>query len=55
MSRPRCSSDGCAATWLRAGEASGVLETVLETIATYKENIEGIKGKIKKRCPTPPP
>ena len=31
-----------------AGEASGVLETVLETIATYKENIESIKGKIKK-------
>ncbi len=33
---------------VRAGEASGVLETVLETIATYKENIESIKGKIKK-------
>lgn len=33
---------------VRAGEASGVLETVLETIATYKENIEAIKGKIKK-------
>jgi type IV pilus assembly protein PilC len=33
---------------VRAGEASGVLETVLDTIATYKENIESIKGKIKK-------
>ncbi len=33
---------------VRAGEASGVLETVLETIADYKENIETIKGKIKK-------
>lgn len=33
---------------VRAGEQSGVLETVLETIATYKENIESIKGKIKK-------
>ncbi len=33
---------------VRAGESSGVLETVLETIATYKENIETIKGKIKK-------
>jgi type IV pilus assembly protein PilC len=33
---------------VRAGEASGVLETVLETIANYKENIEAIKGKIKK-------
>ncbi len=31
-----------------AGEASGVLETVLETIASYKENIETLKGKIKK-------
>ncbi len=33
---------------VRAGETSGVLETVLETIATYKENMESIKGKIKK-------
>ena len=33
---------------VRAGESSGVLETVLDTIATYKENIETIKGKIKK-------
>ncbi|HSD15669.1 MAG TPA: type II secretion system F family protein [Thermomonas sp.] len=33
---------------VRAGEASGVLETVLETIANYKESIESIKGKIKK-------
>ncbi|MBS0199339.1 MAG: type II secretion system F family protein, partial [Proteobacteria bacterium] len=33
---------------VRAGESAGVLETVLETIASYKENIETIKGKIKK-------
>jgi type IV pilus assembly protein PilC len=33
---------------VRAGESSGSLETVLETIADYKENIEAIKGKIKK-------
>ncbi|MET4681403.1 type IV pilus assembly protein PilC [Stenotrophomonas rhizophila] len=33
---------------VRAGEGAGVLETVLETIATYKENIEALKGKIKK-------
>ncbi|MGX9191483.1 type II secretion system F family protein [Stenotrophomonas sp. Ker107b] len=33
---------------VRAGEGAGVLETVLDTIATYKENIEGLKGKIKK-------
>ena len=33
---------------VRAGEGAGVLETVLETIANYKENIETLKGKIKK-------
>ena len=33
---------------VRAGESSGSLETVLETIADYKENMEAIKGKIKK-------
>ncbi|MEN1957635.1 type II secretion system F family protein [Luteimonas sp. MJ145] len=33
---------------VKAGEGAGVLETVLETIATYKENVESLKGKIKK-------
>ncbi|MXV33879.1 MULTISPECIES: type II secretion system F family protein [unclassified Xanthomonas] len=33
---------------VKAGEGAGVLETVLETVATYKENIEALKGKIKK-------
>jgi type IV pilus assembly protein PilC len=33
---------------VRAGESAGVLDTVLDTIASYKENIEAIKGKIKK-------
>jgi type IV pilus assembly protein PilC len=33
---------------VRAGEGAGVLETVLDTIATYKENTEALKGKIKK-------
>ena len=33
---------------VRAGESAGVLDTVLDTVATYKENIESIKGKIKK-------
>ena len=33
---------------IRAGEGAGVLETVLETIANYQENIEALKGKIKK-------
>ncbi len=33
---------------IRAGEGAGVLETVLDTIATYKENLEALKSKIKK-------
>jgi type IV pilus assembly protein PilC len=33
---------------VKAGEAAGVLEVVLDTVATYKENIESLKGKIKK-------
>lgn len=33
---------------VRAGESAGVLETVLDTIAAYKENLEALKGKIKK-------
>ena len=33
---------------VKAGESAGVLETVLDTVATYKENIESLKGKIKK-------
>lgn len=33
---------------VHAGESSGVLDTVLDTVATYKERMEGIKSKIKK-------
>ncbi len=33
---------------VRAGEAAGVLETMLDNIATYKEKTESLKGKIKK-------
>ncbi|MGN6113731.1 MAG: type II secretion system F family protein [Luteimonas sp.] len=33
---------------VHAGETAGVLETVLDTIASYKENIEALKGKITK-------
>ena len=33
---------------VRAGEAAGVLDTILDTVATYKEKTESIKGKIKK-------
>lgn len=33
---------------VHAGESAGVLDTVLDTVATYKERMEGIKSKIKK-------
>ncbi|MGN2253503.1 type II secretion system F family protein [Frateuria sp. GZRe12] len=33
---------------VRAGESAGVLDTVLDTVATYKERTEAIKKKIKK-------
>ena len=33
---------------VKAGEGAGVLDIVLNTIANYKENIETLKGKIKK-------
>jgi type IV pilus assembly protein PilC len=33
---------------VKAGETAGVLDTLLDTIATYKEATEEIKGKIKK-------
>ncbi|MDX1528860.1 MAG: type II secretion system F family protein, partial [Gammaproteobacteria bacterium] len=33
---------------VRAGEAGGILETLLDKIATYKEKTEVIKSKIKK-------
>ena len=33
---------------VRAGEHAGILETLLHKIATYKEKIEALKGKIKK-------
>ncbi len=32
---------------LRAGEAAGILDTLLDRLATYKEKILGIKSKIK--------
>lgn len=31
-----------------AGESAGVLDTILDEIASYKERVESIKGKIKK-------
>ena len=33
---------------VRAGESAGVLDTILDTVATYKEKTESLKAKIKK-------
>jgi len=33
---------------VKAGEGAGVLDTVLDTVATYQERIESLKGKIRK-------
>lgn len=33
---------------VHAGESAGVLDTVLDTVATYKERMEALKSKIKK-------
>src|SRR3546814_776571 len=48
MSKQPVQFDELYRNLVRAGESSGSLETVLATIADYKENIETIKGKIKK-------
>ena len=40
--------DGLYCSLVHAGEQAGILETLLDKIATYKEKIEAIKGKIKK-------
>ena len=33
---------------VKAGESAGVLDTILDNVATHKERIESIKGKIRK-------
>ena len=48
MSRYPVQFDELYRNLVRTGEQAGVLETVLDSIATYKENIESIKGKIRK-------
>ena len=40
--------DDLVCSLVAAGEQSGTLETLLKKIATYKEKVEAIKGKIKK-------
>ena len=48
MSKHTVQFDELYRNLVKAGESAGVLDTVLDTIATYKENIESLKGKIKK-------
>lgn len=48
LSRHPMQFDSLYLNLVRAGEGAGVLDTVLGTIANYKESIEAIKGKIKK-------
>ena len=40
--------DGLYCSLVHAGEQAGILENLLDKIATYKEKVEAIKGKIKK-------
>lgn len=40
--------DGLYCNLINAGEQAGILETMLNKVALYKEKIEAIKGKIKK-------
>jgi len=40
--------DGLYCNLVNAGEQAGILETMLNKVALYKEKIEAIKGKIKK-------
>ena len=48
LSKHRVYFDELYVNLVESGESAGVLDQVLENIATYKERIESIKGKIKK-------
>ena len=48
MTRHPVQFDALYRNLTRAGEGAGVLDTVLDTVATYKERTEALKGKIKK-------
>jgi type IV pilus assembly protein PilC len=48
LSKHRQYFDDLYVNLVMAGESAGVLDQVLDSIATYKERIESIKGKIKK-------
>ena len=48
MARHPVQFDSLYQNLTRAGESAGVLDTILDTVATYKERTEALKGKIKK-------
>ena len=48
LSRHPLQFDDLYINLVRAGEQAGILETLMNKIATYKEKTEAIKGKIKK-------
>ncbi|MDZ4261321.1 MAG: type II secretion system F family protein [Pseudomonadota bacterium] len=48
LSRHPLEFDDLYINLVRAGEQAGILETLMNKIATYKEKTEAIKGKIKK-------
>ncbi len=48
MARHPVQFDALFRNLTKAGESAGVLDTILDTVATYKERTEALKGKIKK-------
>ena len=48
MARHPVQFDALFRNLTRAGEGAGVLDTILDTVATYKERTEALKSKIKK-------
>ena len=48
LARHKVQFDELYRNLVKAGESAGVLDTILDTIASYKENTEALKSKIKK-------
>ncbi|MCC6503844.1 MAG: type II secretion system F family protein [Aquimonas sp.] len=48
LARHKVQFDELYRNLVKAGESAGVLDTILDTIASYKENTEVLKSKIKK-------
>jgi type IV pilus assembly protein PilC len=47
LSKHKLYFDDLYCNLVQAGEQAGILDTILDKVATYKEKIEAIKGKIK--------